>query len=153
MEKLGEETERLGLVDREFHNIRELLELLMTEQATTKNKIRMRPSFGWAPPTDVYHTETEFVVTMDIAGMDPKEISVFTDGKIVTIRGVRNEITPRCKKQFHTMEIRVGPFQRHIEVPVPVDNQSIHTNYSNGFLEVRLKRKFDKPDKRKIDVD
>jgi HSP20 family molecular chaperone IbpA len=153
MEKLMRRAERHDLVDREFHNIRELLELLMTEQAATKHKISMRPSFGWAPPTDVYHTETEFVVTMDIAGMDLKDISVFTDGKIVTIRGVRNEITPRCKKQFHTMEIRVGPFQRHIEVPVPVDNQSVHTNYSNGFLEVRLKRTFDVPDKRKIDVE
>ncbi|UCH83445.1 MAG: Hsp20/alpha crystallin family protein [Candidatus Latescibacterota bacterium] len=153
MDKLEGLVERKGLVDREFHNIRELLELLMTEQATTKKQIRMRPSLGWAPPTDVYHTETEFVVTMDIAGMDLKDISVFTDGKIVTIRGVREEITPRCKKQFHTMEIRVGPFQRHIEIPVAVDNQSVHTNYSNGFLEVRLKRKFETPDKRKIDVE
>ncbi|MEJ2722743.1 MAG: Hsp20/alpha crystallin family protein, partial [bacterium] len=131
MEKLMHPAERRELVDREFHNIRELLELLMAEQVTAKDRMRLHPSLGWAPPTDVYHTETEFVVTMDIAGMDPKDISVFTDGKILTIRGVRNEITPRCKKQFHAMEIRVGPFQRHVEVPVPVDSQSIHTNYSN----------------------
>lgn len=145
--------EDLDLVDREFHNVRELLEWLMSEQGTTRDKIKVRPSFGWAPPTDVYHTETEFVVTMDIAGMDLKDISVFTDGKIVTIRGVRKEITPRCKKQFHAMEIRVGPFQRHIEIPVPVDIKGVHTNYSKGFLEVRLKRKFDKGAKRKIDVE
>ncbi len=138
--------ERHGLVDRESHNIRELLELLMSEMAPAEQKLKMRPSLGWAPPTDVYETETEIIVTMDIAGMDRRDISVLTDGNIVTIRGLRKEIAPACKKQFHKMEIQVGPFQRFIQLPASIDNQNIFTNYSNGLLEVRLKKQFDKPE-------
>lgn len=145
--------ERRDLVDREFHNIRELLEMLMSEMSPTKNKLTMRPDLGWAPPTDVLETETEFVITMDIAGVDRSDINVFTDGKVVTIRGLRNEVAPKGRKQYHKMEIQVGPFQRLIQVPVPIDSQSIFTDYSNGFLEVRLKKKFDSPKRRKIEIE
>jgi HSP20 family protein len=145
--------ERHEVVDREFHNIRELLEMLMSELAPTKQKMTMRPNLGWAPPTDVYETETEFVTTMDIAGMDRSKISVFTDGKMLTIRGIRNELAPAGKKQFHKLEIQVGPFQRLIQIPVAIDSKSIFTNYSNGLLEVRLKKTFEKPSKRRIKVE
>jgi len=146
-------TERHDLVDREFHNLRELFEMLMSEMSPSDQKLKMRPNLGWAPPTDVYETETELIVTMDIAGMDRRDISVLTDGNVITIRGVRKEVAPRCKKQFHKMEVQVGPFQRLISVPVPIDSQSIFTNYSNGLLEVRLKKTFDQPDKRNIEVE
>jgi len=145
--------ESLGLVDREFHNIRELLEMLMSEMSPTEHRMKMRPNLGWTPPTDVYETETEFIVTMDIAGMDPNDISVFTDGHVLTIRGVRNEVAPQCKKQFHKMEIQVGPFQRLIQLPIPVDGSNTFTNYANGLLEIRLKKKFDDRKKRTIEVE
>ncbi len=112
-------TRQHDLVDREFHNLRELFEMLMSEMSPSDQKLKMRPNLGWAPPDRCLRHGNGIVVTMDIAGMDLKEINVFTDGNVVTIRGVRKEITPRCKKQFHAMEIRVGPFQRHIEIPVP----------------------------------
>lgn len=138
---------------REFHNIRELLEMLMSEHTPAKHKIKVKAGFGWNPPMDVFETETEFVVIMDIAGVDRREISVFTDGSILTIQGVRNEISPPGRKQFYKMEIQVGPFQRLIRIPVPVDGRSIFTNYSNGLLEIRLKRKFCQPNKKKIKVE
>lgn len=140
------------LADREFHNIRELLEMLMSEMSPAPHRLRMKPDLGWAPPTDVYETETEFIITMDIAGMDRSNINVVTDGRMLTIRGVRNEVAPKCKKQFHKMEIQVGPFQRLIQLPGPV-NQNIFTNYSNGLLEVKLQKQFDDPDKREIEIE
>ena len=145
--------EKIGFVDKEFHNIRELLEMLMSEHTPTKYKIKTKPSLSWSPPMDVFETETEFVVIMDIAGMVRRDIGVFTDGKILRIQGVREELAHIGKKQFHSMEIQVGPFQRLIRIPVAVESQSISTSYSNGFLEVRLKRKFEQNKKRKIDVE
>lgn len=141
------------LADREFENIRELLEMLMSELSPSQHRLRMKPNLGWAPPTDVYETETDFVVTMDIAGMDSNNINVYTDGKMLTIRGIRNEVAPDGKKQFHKLEIQVGPFQRHIPLPVPVDSQNIFTNYSNGLLEIRLKKKFDDGESRRVEVE
>ncbi len=137
----------------DIENIRELLEMLMSDHTPGKHQIKMKTSFGWEPPMDVFDTETEFVVIMDIAGMVRKDISVFTDGHVLRISGVRKDIIPVGKKQFHSLEIQVGPFQRLIGIPVSVVGDSLSTHYSNGLLECRLKKQFDKPEKKKIDIE
>ena len=139
--------------NKDFHNIRELLEMLMSEHTPAKYQIKAKSNLSWEPPVDVFETETEFVVIMDISGMQQKDIGVFTDGKVLRIQGVRKEITPPGKKQFHSMEIHVGPFQRLIRIPVPVESQGISTSYSNGFFEIRLRRKFESRGKKNIKVE
>ncbi len=139
----------------DIENIRELLEMLMSDHTPGKHQIKMKTSFGWEPPMDVFDTETEFIVIMDIAGMNRKEISVFTDAHVLRISGVRKDIIPAGKKHFHSLEIQVGPFQRLIGIPVPVVGDSLSTHYANGLLEVRLKKDFEKTDEgaKKIDVE
>ncbi len=137
----------------EFDNIRELLEMLMSEHTPAKHKIKMKTSFGWEPPMNVFETDGEFVVIMDIAGMEPGEIGVFTDGAVLRISGVRKDLIPPGKKQFHSLEIQVGPFQRLIGVPAPVDPASLRTHYANGLLEIRLDKKTDAPPRRRVSVE
>ncbi|HEX5132963.1 MAG TPA: Hsp20/alpha crystallin family protein [Candidatus Krumholzibacteria bacterium] len=137
----------------EFDNIRELLEMLMSEHTPAKHKIKMKTSFGWEPPMNVFETETEFVVIMDIAGMDRKEISVVTDGAILRISGVRKDLIPPGKKQFHSLEIQVGPFQRLIGIPSPVDAASLAVGYDNGLLAIRLKKHNDASGRRKVEIE
>jgi HSP20 family protein len=91
----------------------------------------------WKPRTDVYETDTELVVHMDIAGMRAEDFTVeFNDG-ILTISGER---VPRRegKRHYHAMEVQVGPFERRFRVPVVVDPASIRANYEHGFLEIRF---------------
>jgi len=141
-----------GQLMNEFDNIRELLEMLMSEHTPAKHKIKMKTSFGWEPPMNVFETDHEFVVVMDIAGMDPKDIAVFTDGSVLRISGVRKDLVAQGRKQFHALEIQVGPFQRLIGVPVPIEPGTLTNRYANGLLEIRLKKKSDAPSKRRIDV-
>jgi HSP20 family protein len=136
----------------EFDNIRELLEMLMSEHTPAKHKIKMKTSFGWEPAMNVFETDGEFVVIVDIAGMDPKEITVFTDGNLLRISGVRKDLIPPGKKQFHALEIQVGPFQRLIGIPAPVDRDSVTTRYANGLLEIRLKKR-NEPGKRRVEIE
>jgi len=135
--------ERVAIHMSDIDNIRELLEMLMSEHTPAKHQIKMKTNFGWEPPMDVFDTDTEFVVLMDISGMERREISVFTDGSVLRITGVRRDLLPPGRKQFHSLEIQVGPFQRLIGIPVPVDADSVSTHYSNGLLEIRLKRRLD----------
>jgi HSP20 family protein len=91
----------------------------------------------WKPPTDVYETADAIVVHMDIAGMQPEDFTVeFAEG-VVTITGER---APRGegKRHYHSMEVQVGPFERRLRLPVPVDPTSLRATYEHGFLEVRL---------------
>jgi len=38
------------------------------------------------------------------------------------------------------MEIQIGPFERRLRIPAPVDPNSVHATYEAGFLEVRLQK-------------
>jgi HSP20 family molecular chaperone IbpA len=136
----------------DIENIRELLEMLMSDHTPGKHQIKMKTSFGWEPPMNVFETDSEFVVVMVIAGMDPKDIAVFTDGSILRISGVRKDLTTTGRKQFHALEIQVGPFQRLIGIPVPIEASTLSNRYSNGLLEIRLKKKGDTPSRRRVDV-
>lgn len=149
---------RDSILDEDFRlndidNIRELLEMLMSEHTPAKHPIKMKTSFGWEPPMDVFSTDTEFVVIMDIAGMNRKDIQIFTEGNVLRISGIRKDLFPEGKKQFHSLEIQVGPFQRLIGIPVKVDTNSVSTHYANGLLEIRLKKIKDLPKKKKIDIE
>jgi HSP20 family protein len=137
----------------DIDNIRELLEMLMSDHTPGKHQIKMKPSFGWEPPMDVFDTDSDFVVIMDIAGMDRKEIGVYTDGDVLRISGVRRDIIPAGKKQFHSLEIQVGPFQRLIGIPVPVVGDSMSTHYANGLLEIRIKKDSKESGKKRIDIE
>jgi HSP20 family molecular chaperone IbpA len=101
-------------------------------------------SAKWRPRTDVYETEQEIVVCVDIAGMQADDLRVeFADG-VLSIAGER---MPRSqgKRHYHAMEIQVGPFERRLRLPAPVDPESLRANYEHGFLDVRL-RKLTSPD-------
>jgi HSP20 family molecular chaperone IbpA len=58
---------------------------------------------------------------------------------VLTIAGERK---PRVegKRHYHAMEVQVGPFERRLLLPVPVDADTLHAAYDLGFLEVRLKK-------------
>jgi len=137
----------------EFDNIRELLEMLMSEHTPAKHKIKMKTSFGWEPPMNVFETDGEFVVIMDISGMDRREIAVATDGSVLRISGVRKDLIPPGKKQFHSLEIQVGPFQRLIGIPSPVDAGSLTVHYANGLLEIRLKKSAEGGGRRRVEIE
>jgi HSP20 family protein len=93
----------------------------------------------WKPRTDVYETDAELVVHMDIAGMRAEDFQVKFEDGILTISGERS---PRRegKRHYHAMEVQVGPFERRFRVPVPVDPASIHAAYEHGFLEIRFRK-------------
>src|SRR2546422_1416639 len=91
----------------------------------------------WKPPTDVYETTDALVVHMDIAGMRSEDFQVELADGILTISGER---VPRRegKRHYHAMEVQIGPFERRLRLPVPVDPESIRASYEAGFPQVRL---------------
>ena len=90
----------------------------------------------WSPPTDVYETETEYVVRVEVAGMRESDFEVvFEDGHLF-VNGVRPDVMER--RAYHQMEIRYGKFSTVISIPGPVDIEKSEAEYKNGFLTVML---------------
>jgi HSP20 family protein len=91
----------------------------------------------WKPPTDVYETESDIVVHMDVAGMRPEDFTVEYAEGVLTIAGER-PARGEGKRHYHAMEVQIGPFERRLRLPVPVDPTSLRATYDQGFLEVHL---------------
>lgn len=108
----------------------------------------------WYPEMDVFETDEEIVVIMDIAHIDPKDIEVLYKKKTVTIKGIRRELTGFNKRHYHKMEIDYGPFERKIAIPVAIDERNIKTKYRDGFLQILLKKITERRNReRKIEID
>ena len=131
----------------------DIFEILVTSYSRTTRSMGLDEDLNWRPATDAYATEDEFIVQIDLAGMDPTGIEVLTDGDSLTIRGARSDIAPMGKKHYFKMEINVGPFTRRLMIPVPVIAESAVARYRSGFLYVTF-RKGERRDtgRRRIDV-
>ncbi|MFN2572591.1 MAG: Hsp20/alpha crystallin family protein [Gemmatimonadales bacterium] len=92
----------------------------------------------WKPRTDVYETDNELIVHMDIAGMRAEDFSVELDEGILKISGQRSGMRQSGKRHYHAMEVQIGPFERRFRLPVVVDPASVRATYEHGFLEIRL---------------
>jgi HSP20 family protein len=90
----------------------------------------------WSPPTDVYETDVDFVVRVEVAGIRETDLDVSFENGILTIDGVRPDVTER--RAYHQMEIHFGKFSTAIGVPGPIDLDSSIAEYKDGFLIVRM---------------
>ncbi len=90
----------------------------------------------WSPPTDMYETEDNFVVRVEIAGMREEDFEVAVENNILMISGNRTDLNER--RGYHQMEIRFGKFEIAVEIPVPVEIESAVAEYKDGFLLILL---------------
>jgi HSP20 family protein len=91
---------------------------------------------AWRPPTDVYEMEDAIIVRVEIAGMRDDDFIIELDGRSLTIRGTRLDVSER--RAYHQMEIRFGEFSSEVELPVPIIAAEVAAEYSNGLLRVVL---------------
>lgn len=85
----------------------------------------------WSPPTDVYETEENFVVRVEIAGMRDEDFEVTIENHILFISGIRPDFGGR--RAYHQMEILSGRFEIAVEITVPVDVDASTAEYKDGF--------------------
>ena len=90
----------------------------------------------WSPPTDVYETESEYIVRVEIGGMRQAAFQIHIEDNYLIIKGNRPD--PSSRKAFHQMEVRYGDFSSIVTIPGPVNEPQADAEYLDGFLVVRL---------------
>ena len=95
----------------------------------------------WQPDVDVFETEKEIVVRVDLAGVRSSDLRVTVDGSMLRISGVRVSGDSSEVKRLHQMEIATGPFERRVRVPVAFDREGVAAHLSDGFLTVSLSKR------------
>lgn len=90
----------------------------------------------WSPPTDVCETGSEYVVTVEVAGMREGDFEVLYENGTLLISGQRPDAGER--RAYHQMEIHFGRFSAAIALPGPVDLDHSAAEYEDGFLIVKM---------------
>jgi HSP20 family protein len=92
----------------------------------------------WQPPTDLFETETAYIVRVEVAGMSQADFTVTLEERTLRVGGVRPD--PDQRSAYHQMEIHYGEFRTEVLLPGEVDAQGIQAAYDDGFLMVTLPR-------------
>jgi HSP20 family protein len=101
----------------------------------------------WFPPADIYETEKEFTIAVDLPGIERSALEINLDGDKLVIRGERAAES----EGPHRTERPHGRFLRRFGVPASVDQKGISAEYKDGVLRVRLpKRK--EPKARRVEI-
>ncbi|MGD0625928.1 MAG: Hsp20/alpha crystallin family protein [Thermodesulfobacteriota bacterium] len=93
------------------------------------------------PPMDIYETEDNLVVVMEIAGMRTEDIHVFFEKDLLSITGGRTESSSAPKTRLHQMEIDYGDFERTLRIPFPLKVDEIRAAYRQGFLIITVPKR------------
>jgi HSP20 family protein len=105
----------------------------------------------WLPAADVYESEGEFVVALDLPGIERDSLDVSTDDNRLLIRGERRPIGE--PKNPRRAERPFGRFIRKFTLPPVVERGAITADYKDGVLLLRLPKRGEQQARRlKIEV-
>ncbi len=96
------------------------------------------PERTWAPAIDVYETRDDLVVAVELSGVREKDIHLSMMGDVLSLRGQRGTAADAREENYHRIERWSGPFERHVQLPIPVQADKIRASYRDGVLEIRL---------------
>jgi HSP20 family protein len=93
----------------------------------------------WHPAVDIYETDSDVVVLVELPGVDTNKVEVVLQEDILHISGDRNLPTTGCARR-HQLEINTGSFERAVRLPCAVDSDRIEANYRDGMLAITCPR-------------
>jgi HSP20 family protein len=104
------------------------------------------PLTTWTPLCDIYETEKEIVVKLEIPGIKKEDVKVSLENNMLTIHGERKFEEEVKKEHFHRVERNYGEFLRSFTLPATIDVTKILAEFKDGLLTVMLpKREEAKP--------
>lgn len=101
---------------------------------------RMFEEVGFAPTllpaADIYETEDEFVVEVEVPGYEETELGIEVSDHRLTIKGERKETKEKTEKAFRLHERLEREFERRFELPAEADTKHVQAKFTKGVLEV-----------------
>ena len=90
------------------------------------------------PPTESFLDGNEYVIRLDLPGIDPAEIEVTVMGNVVTVRGSREHHDKQESRGVIHCEVTHGDFERKVSLPQGICAEDIKAAYNHGVLELRM---------------
>jgi len=105
----------------------------------------------WQPDVDVFETERDVVVRVELAGVESGDVRVSVDNDVLRISGMRAAHDASGVVRLHQMEIASGPFERRVRIPVAYQRDRVTAHLADGVLIVHVAKR--QPVSRKVEVE
>jgi HSP20 family protein len=92
----------------------------------------------WVPALDVRETDDNFELTLDLPGIDPKDVSVNYEDGMLTVSGKREFSEERQGETWHRIERSFGTFARSVRLPRTADADKIEAGFDKGVLTISV---------------
>jgi HSP20 family protein len=116
---------------------------------------RMLEDFGIAsaplPAADLYETDQEVVVELDVPGFDEKELSLEVIDHTLLVKGEHKVAKEEMEKTFYLHERLEKHFERRFTLPPELDVEHVEAKFGTGVLEVHIP-KIERAKPRKIEI-
>jgi HSP20 family protein len=90
---------------------------------------------------DIQQTPNEYVITMNIPGMDKNNMKVEVKDRMLNVSGQRQSESKEVQpNQGYRHESSMGRFYRSIALPKDAMVEGIDTKYNDGVLTIKLQR-------------
>ncbi|XP_059452431.1 heat shock protein 16 [Corylus avellana] len=108
------------------------------KQLHSKKKILSSQSDGieWSPRMDVAESRRNYVMTVEIPGVNINDIRVEVDNQKLTVSGRR--LSNDSISTYHKREILQGPYQVVWPLPADVNKDSVSAEFLDGFLQITI---------------
>ncbi|MBW2109047.1 MAG: Hsp20/alpha crystallin family protein [Deltaproteobacteria bacterium] len=95
----------------------------------------------WLKPTlDIAATDGEYTISVELPGVDEKEVQLELVDDTLTIKGEKKHEKEEKKKDFYRMERSYGAFRRVLSLPEDADRDNIKATYKNGVMTISVPR-------------
>ena len=98
------------------------------------------PVGAGVPALSVAETKDALEVTVELPGVDEKDINVSLEGNQLTISGEKKEESAKDEKDWHIEERSYGSFYRSMSLPFSPDEGAVEAHLDKGVLHVRVKK-------------
>jgi HSP20 family protein len=105
------------------------------------------------PLADVFETDKEVVVTVELPGVNKEDIDVrVTENSVEVKAEVKSEVKEE-KEGFYRAERTYEGFYRVIPLPTEVKANEAKATYNNGVLEIRIPKAKEETKAKKVKVE
>lgn len=105
------------------------------------------------PPMDVTEDADGYKVSIELPGIDRKDVSINVVDGTLLVKGEKKTETEKKDDMCYCSERIYGSFQRSVALPDGVNADKAEAHYTNGILEIMLpKAEESKPKEVKIKV-
>lgn len=94
-----------------------------------------------SPALDVIERDEDFIVRVDLPGVDQSDLDVTVANNVVTIKGEKKASTEENDGTLYRKDTWEGSFQRTVGLPAGTDPGGIEAAMNDGVLEITVPKR------------